>query len=60
VTPDQIKLQAIVPKPVHRAAMVYCAQNATTLGDLVSEAICAKLGIPAPAQPKRGAPVREK
>jgi hypothetical protein len=48
VTPDQIKLQAIVPKPVHRAAMVYAAANGIRLGQVVTDALCAKLGVPKP------------
>ena len=43
MTQDQIKLQAIVPKTVHRAAMVYCAQHAITLGKLITDALQVKL-----------------
>lgn len=34
--------------------------RSTTIKQFVTEAICAKLGIPAPAPLKRGAPAREK
>jgi hypothetical protein len=50
-----MKLQAEVPDHIHRAAMVRAAQTSTTLGGVITKALCAELGIKdVPPTPKRG------
>jgi hypothetical protein len=50
-------LQCQVPRHIRLAASVRAAEIGTTLGGVVTKALCFELGIKnVPSQPKRGAP----